>query len=99
MIGTHLGERYELTLLLQEGPIFAAYYARDKVLGRDVTVRLLKPPFATEPHFLMKLREVIKHAGSVEHVNVRKAAGTGRRRDCPVFSLRVLTGVHPGGTD
>lgn len=72
MIGTHLGERYELTQLLQEGPIFAAYFARDKVLGRDVTVRIIKQPFASEPHFLMKLREVATHAGAVENPGVER---------------------------
>lgn len=72
MIGSHLGERYELTLLLQEGPIFSAYFARDKVLARDTTVRVIKSPFATEPHFLMKLREVIKHAGAVQSPEVEK---------------------------
>lgn len=72
MIGTHLGERYELTLLLHESPIFSSYFARDKVLGRDVTVRVIKPPFSAEPHFLMKLREVIKHAGSVQNEGVER---------------------------
>lgn len=72
MVGSHLGERYELTLLQQEGPIFAAYSAKDKVLGREVTIRVLKPPFSAEYRFVEVLQEIIKRAGSVRHPNVEK---------------------------
>ena len=72
MIGNHLGERYELTVLLQDGPIFTAYSARDKVLGRDVTVRVIKPPFSAEYRFMDVLGEVVKRAGFVAHPNVEK---------------------------
>lgn len=72
MIGTHLGERYELTMLLGEGPIFSAYSARDKVLSRDVSVRIVKPPFSSEPSFLGKVREVIRRTGVVEHPSVER---------------------------
>lgn len=72
MIGTHLGERYELTMLIGEAPIFSAYSARDKVLSRDVSVRVVKPPFSNEPRFLDKTREVIRKSGAVEHPSVER---------------------------
>ena len=72
MIGTHLGERYELTVLQQEGPVFSAYSAKDKVLGREVTVRMLKPPFSAEYRFVDVLQEIVKRAGSVRHPNVER---------------------------
>jgi hypothetical protein len=72
VIGTHLGERYELTTLNQEGPIFSAYSAKDKVLGREVTVRVLKPPFSAEYRFVDVLQEIVKRAGSVRHPNVER---------------------------
>ena len=72
MIGSHLGERYQLTVLLQEGPIFTAYAARDKVLGRDVIIRIVRQPFSSEEEFLQALDGVIKRAGSVTHPNVEK---------------------------
>jgi eukaryotic-like serine/threonine-protein kinase len=61
-----------LTVLLHEGPIFAAYAAKDKVLGREVIVRVLKPPFSAEYRFVDVLQEVIKRAGSVKHPNVER---------------------------
>ncbi len=72
MIGNHLGERYELTVLLQEGPIFSVYSAKDKVLGREVTVRVIKAPFSAEYRFVDVLREIIKHPGSIKHPNVER---------------------------
>lgn len=72
MIGSHLGERYELTMLVLESPIFSAYMARDKVLGRDVWVRILKPPFSAEPRFLEKVQEIVKRIGSVESGGIER---------------------------
>lgn len=72
MIGNHLGERYELTLLLQENALFASYVAKDKVLGREVTVRVLKPPFNAEPAFLEKLGSVVKDSGAIQHPGVER---------------------------
>lgn len=45
MIGRVLIGRYELTGLLSEGPLFAAYSARDRQTGRDVGIRLLQEPY------------------------------------------------------
>jgi len=72
VIGNHLGERYEVTVLLQDGPIFTVYSAKDKVLGREVTVRVLKVPFSAEYRFVDVLQEIAKRAGSIKHPNVER---------------------------
>lgn len=70
MIGTVLRIRYELTQLLSEGPIFATYAARDQLQQRDVSVRVLKPPFAQEAAFVEALKGAIVRNGKLSHPGV-----------------------------
>lgn len=66
MIGSILRIRYEITGLLFEGPIFAAYSARDRVQGREVCVRLLKPPFDKEKAFVGCLRTAVGRVATIQ---------------------------------
>lgn len=65
MIGTVLRIRYELTGLVNEGPIFATYFARDRVQGREVSVRLLRPPLDREPAFADALARAVEKSSGV----------------------------------
>jgi serine/threonine-protein kinase len=56
MIGSLLAQRYELSGVIADGPAFTTYAARDKVLGRDVAVRIVKPPFNSSPGLAEELR-------------------------------------------
>lgn len=58
MIGTILRLRYELHESLFEEPLFDVYSAKDKVSGRDVCIRILKQPYASESKFVTALGEV-----------------------------------------
>lgn len=60
MIGTLLRIRYEVEELLGDTSIFTAYKAKDRVQGREVTVRVLKSPYAQEPEFIEALKRVIQ---------------------------------------
>jgi serine/threonine-protein kinase len=71
VIGALLRSRYELTGLFSDGPIFAAYSARDRLTGRDVSVRIVKPPFSAEPSFIQALsltvaKYSVVHSSGVE---------------------------------
>jgi len=59
MIGDVLKVRYEIVDLISDGPIFTAYKAKDKVQGRDVTIRTLKPQFAQEEEFVAAIRQTV----------------------------------------
>ncbi len=59
MIGTLLSIRYELLNKVGESPIFEVYQARDRVKGKDVTIRVFRPPFSGEPEFLTRASETI----------------------------------------
>ena len=70
MVGSVLRVRYELIQLLDEGPIFACYAARDRLQGSEICIRVIRPPFAGEAPFLQKLREIVQRYATVQHPGV-----------------------------
>lgn len=72
MIGTVLGMRYELVKELERSPLFRVYKARDRVIGRDVMIRLLDEPFASEESFLAAVSEVVQRSISLPHPNIER---------------------------
>ena len=72
MIGTTLRVRYEVVHLITEGPIFTVYGGRDRVLNRDVTIRVIKAPYSGEPEFISRLEEVTKKLAEVVHPGLQR---------------------------
>lgn len=70
MIGSILRTRYELTGTIADGPIFASYSARDRVLGKEVCVRVIKQTYSTELPFLEALKAAIRKYGVIHHPGV-----------------------------
>jgi len=70
VIGTILRIRYEITGLLNEGPVFTAYSARDRLLARDVTVRVFKAPFDEEPAFVAAVERCIEKSKRLQHPGI-----------------------------
>lgn len=59
MTGTVLASRYELDQPLGENSLYAAFSARDRVLARDVCLRIVHPNLA-DPHDLVAKMEAVK---------------------------------------
>ncbi len=72
MIGILLKARYELVGLLQDSPIFATYAARDRIQGRDISIRVIKPPFGGEQDFIDRLATTVQKYGIVQNANVER---------------------------
>jgi serine/threonine-protein kinase len=66
MVGTVLASRFELTGLLNDGPVFATYSAKDQGSTRDVCIRMLKAPFDRQPGFIQALRDAANKYGTVK---------------------------------
>ncbi len=92
MIGSVLRIRYELVSPIADGAIFSAFLARDRVANREVTVRLLKPPFNTERSFIDALANSIRQTANVSHPGVERVDELDED-DARVF----LVGPHSPG--
>jgi len=74
---TVLGGRYEVTSLLGRGGMASVYLATDRVLGRQVAVKVLSKQFAADASFVERFRREAQAAASLSHPNVVGVYDTG----------------------
>ena len=72
MIGNVLAGRFEVSALIHEGPIFDLLRARDRITGRDVSVRLVRAPFDGQTEFLNALEAAVHRVTPIVHPNVER---------------------------
>lgn len=77
MIGSVLEGRYTLNGFLAEGPIFTLYSARDRLTTKDVSLRLLKPPFDSEEEFKKALEKAIAATAIIQSPFVERLLHLG----------------------
>ena len=68
--GTILDGRYRLGSLLGVGGMARVYLASDRVLERQVAVKVLSPPYAQDPVFVERFRREARSAARLSHPNV-----------------------------
>lgn len=81
MIGVTLRDRYEITSSISETAIFDAYAANDRLHGREVCIRLFRPPFDREPEFIAKLDDIIKMISAVQDPHLERLYEVDRDGD------------------
>ncbi len=92
MIGDVLRVRFELTQLLSEGPIFTAYAAKDRVEEGEVCVRMIRMPYASDPAFVARLREVIAKQDYIDHAGVENLRSVDEE-ESPFLVSSLTNGV------
>jgi eukaryotic-like serine/threonine-protein kinase len=76
-----LADRYELGSPLGSGGMAIVYAARDRVLDREVAVKVLREQYATDPVFLARFTREARHVAGLPHpglVTVFDAGVDGR---------------------
>jgi eukaryotic-like serine/threonine-protein kinase len=68
--GRTLDGRYELGSVLGVGGMASVYLAHDRVLERQVAVKVLSPPYAHDPTFVERFRREARSAARLSHPNV-----------------------------
>lgn len=69
-VGRVLAERYELVERLGSGGMAEVFRAVDRVLDRDVAVKVLSPQRATDAAFVRRFEREARSAASLDHPNV-----------------------------
>jgi beta-lactam-binding protein with PASTA domain len=72
LIGSVFQSRYTVNGFLAEGPVFTLYSARDKLTSKDVSLRLIKPPFDREEQFKLALERAIEKTLTVRSVFIER---------------------------
>jgi eukaryotic-like serine/threonine-protein kinase len=81
--GRVLAGRYELGRVLGTGGMATVYLAGDRVLQRQVAVKVLNPPYALDPAFVERFAAEARTAARLSHPNV-----------VAVFDSGADAGVH-----
>jgi hypothetical protein len=68
--GRILDGRYQLDSVLGVGGMASVYLAEDRVLQRQVAVKVLSPPYARDPAFVERFRREARAAARLSHPNV-----------------------------
>jgi hypothetical protein len=68
--GQTLDGRYQLGSLLGVGGMARVYLASDRLLERQVAVKVLSPPYAQDPVFVERFRREARSAASLSHPNI-----------------------------
>lgn len=72
MIGTVLAGRFEVSAIVAEGPIFTLLRARDRITGRDTSLRLVRAPFDGQEEFVAALGKAVEKVAPISHANVER---------------------------
>jgi len=72
-----LAERYELSEQLASGRLTSVWRGHDRVLGRDVIVKVLHPRLAADPAFRARFHQEAVNAARLTHPNIVALYDTG----------------------
>ncbi len=80
--GSRLGA-YEITGLLGKGGMGEVYQARDSRLGREVAIKVLPDPFASDPDRLARFEREARLLAALNHPNI-----------ATIYSLEMESGIR-----
>jgi eukaryotic-like serine/threonine-protein kinase len=72
VIGAVIAGRYEVIQEAEEGPIFAAYRARDRVANREVRLRMVEQGLGDDPEFVAGVRSVVERLQVITHTGIER---------------------------
>lgn len=81
MLGDTLGGRYFLSGLLAAGGMAEVFLAHDRMLGRDLALKVLKEHYAKDERFVRRFRKEAQSAAALNHPNVVQVYDQGRAED------------------
>ncbi|HET7310280.1 MAG TPA: protein kinase [Mycobacteriales bacterium] len=87
-----LGGRYQLQQRIAIGGMGEVWRASDSLLGRAVAVKVLKPEYAADPHFLERFRNEARHTASLSHPGIANVFDYGEVGDKAYLVMELVDG-------
>lgn len=92
MIGTTLGNRYEVLQKIGEGGMAIVYRAKDNLLNRNVAVKVLKEQFSNDAEFVEKFKREATAAASLSNNNIVNIYDVGSQQDVNYIVMEYVNG-------
>ena len=92
MIGRVLNDRYEVVQFVGQGGMAKVYLGFDKVLHRDVAIKILQEEFNDNEQFLNKFKREAQAAGKLSHPHIVNIYDTGNDHDIYYIVMEYVDG-------
>lgn len=92
VIGSVLGNRYEIISQLGGGGMALVYKARDTLLNRPVTVKVLRPEYTGDEEFVSRFRREAQAVAKLSHPNIVSVYDVGQERDTHFIVMEYIEG-------
>ena len=94
VVGDVIAERYEILEELGRGGMGVVYRARDRELGEEVAVKLLRSPLLTaHPELIERLKMEIRLARKITHQNVVRSHDFGEWNGTYFLTMEFVKGI------
>ena len=90
--GKLLGSRYELVEKIGNGGMSTVYKATDKVLKRDVAVKILRDEFTTDEEFIKRFEAEAQSAARLTHPNIVSIYDVGAEGNLYYIVMELIQG-------
>jgi serine/threonine-protein kinase len=90
--GTVLGDRYEVVEKLASGAFGHVYRARQRILDRDIALKVLRPEWQREKRVIERFRAEATAAASVAHAHVVEVFDFGETGELLFMAMELLRG-------
>src|SRR6266536_764498 len=87
-----LAERYELVEQLASGSMTSVWRGHDRVLGRDVVVKVLHPELAADPRLRSRFHQEAVNAARLTHPNIVALYDTGEQEGVNYIVMELVDG-------
>lgn len=92
MIGRVFDDRYEVVRKLGSGGMADVYLANDRLLGRQVALKILSTRYAHDEQFVERFRREASSAASLNHPNVVQIYDRGEAEGTYYIAMEYLEG-------
>lgn len=92
MIGTMLGNRYELIEKIGEGGMAVVYKAKCRILNRFVAIKILKPEYSNNSEFMEKFRREALATATFSHSNIVNIYDVGSEGNINYIVMELVNG-------
>ncbi|WP_066638734.1 Stk1 family PASTA domain-containing Ser/Thr kinase [Desulfolucanica intricata] len=92
MIGKRLGNRFEIIEQLGGGGMAVVYKGKDSYLNRLVTIKVLRPEFASDEEFVRSFRREAQAVASLSHPNIVNIHDVGQEGDIQYLVMEYVEG-------
>ena len=94
MLSGRLGNRYEILGLLGGGGTAEVYKAQDIYLNRPVTIKALRPDYASDENFTRLFRREAQAVASLSHANIVSIYDVGQEGNTPYLVMEYVDGEN-----